>query len=182
MLPLALSGCLAATIVGGTAATAGAIQDERSLGTQLDDNTIASKINVRLIAEEDLPSRWISANVVRGHVLLTGYLPKQEQVNRAIYICRHIKGVKSVQSDIRLASPKTSQLIDDAGLETDIKRKLFNDKEISGFTVHVSAIEGKVYLLGVVANAMQRQRAATLAAEVPGVKRIVNMLHIKGSQ
>jgi len=176
------SGCFAAAIVGGGTAAGSSAMDERSLGSQLDDASISSKIDVRLIAEQDLPSRWISAEVIEGNVVLTGYLPKQDQIDRAVYICRHTRGVRSVKSEIRLGKPPTRELLSDSLVTTNVKRKLFNDKEISGFTVHVETVGGKVYLQGVVANALQRQRASTLAAEVTGVHSIVNLLHIKGSR
>ncbi len=182
ILLLTCSGCFAATIVGGGTAAGDSVMDERSLGRHLDDAGIASMIDVRLIAEQDLPSRWISAEVIRGKVVLTGYLPKQEQIDRAIFICNHIRGVLSVRSEIRLGKPPTRELVSDTLITTGVKRKLFNDDEISGFTVHVETVGGKVYLQGVVANVSQRQRAATLAGEVGGVSSIVNLLHIKGAE
>jgi len=182
MIVLSCSGCFAAAVAGGGAAAGNSVMDERSLGQHLDDATISSMIDVRLIAEKDLPSRWISAEVIRGDVVLTGYLPKQEQIDRAIYICKHIRGVLSVRSHIRIGKPPTGELFSDTLITSKVKRKLFDDKDISGFTVHVETVEGKVYLQGVVATASQRLRAATLTGEVEGVSSIVNLLHIKGEQ
>jgi len=183
LISISCSGCLAAAVVGGGAAAAGSsAMDQRSLGQHLDDATISSMIDVRLIAEEDLPSRWISAEVIRGKVVLTGYLPKQEQIDRAIYICKHIRGVLSVRSDIIIGKPPTRALLSDTPITTNVKRKLFNDADISGFTVHVETVAGKVYLQGVVATASHRLRAATLTGEVEGVTSIVNLLHVKGEQ
>ena len=175
----ALTGCLATTIVAGAGAAASVAHDERSLGTRVDDATIAAKIDARLIAEEDLPSRWISAEVIEGNVLLTGHLPRQDQIDRAIQICRDTKGVRSVRSEIKLGAPKAKRLIADTTITTNVKRKLFNDKEVSGFTVHVETVDGKVYLQGIVNNELQRQRAATLARSVEGVTSVVNMLRVR---
>ncbi len=179
VIALSCTGCVAAAILGGSAATGNAALDQRTLGRHFDDASIASMIDVRLIAERDMPSRWISAEVIRGKVLLTGYLPKQEQIDRAVYICKHIRGVRSVRSEIHIGKPPTRELISDTLITTNIKRKLFSDDEISGFTVHVETVRGKVYMQGIVGNALQRQRASTLAAEVSGASSIVNMLHVK---
>jgi len=179
VLTLSTSGCVAAALVGGGTATGNAALDERTLGRHLDDASIASRIDVRLIAERDLPSRWVSAEVIRGKVVLTGYLPRQEQIDRTIYICNHIRGVRSVRTEIHIGKPPAREFIADTLVTTNIKRKLFDDDEISGFTVHVETVRSKVYLQGVVGNALQRQRAATLAAEVKGVSSIVNLLHVK---
>ncbi|MDX8391305.1 MAG: BON domain-containing protein [Mariprofundaceae bacterium] len=180
VLALACTGCVAAAIVGGGAATGNAALDHRTLGRHLDDASIVSMIDVRLIAERDMPSRWISAEVIRGHVVLTGYLPTQEKIDRAVYISKRIRGVLSVRPEIHIGKPPARELIADTLITSDIKRKLFNDAEVSGFTVHVETVGGKVYLQGVVGNASQRLRAATLAAEVNGVISIVNLLHVKG--
>jgi len=174
-----LSGCVATTIVAGTGAAASIAHDERSLGTRIDDATISAKIDARLIAEEDLPSRWISAEVIEGNVLLTGHLPRQDQIERAIQICRDTKGVRSVRSEIKLGAPKAGNLISDTTITTNVKRKLFNDREVSGFTVHVETVDGKVYLQGIVNNELQRQRAATLARQVEGVTSVVNLLRVR---
>lgn len=182
LVAIACSGCLAAAIVGGGTAAGNAAFDQRSLGSQVDDVTISSTIDVRLIAEKDMPSRWVSISVIHGKVLLTGYLPRQEQIDRAIFICKRIQGVRSVRSEILLGKPPTRELVSDALITADIKRRLFNDKETSGFTVHIQTNAGRVYLRGLVATPLQRQRAATLAAEANGVTSIVNLLQIKGEQ
>jgi len=174
-----LSGCFATAIVGGATATGSAVNDERSLGNRIDDATISSRIDTRMIAEKDLPSRWISAEVIAGQVVLTGYLPRQEQIDRAVYICRHVSGVRSVRSEIKLGEPPTGELLSDTWITTKVKRELFKDKEVSGFSIHVETVDGKVYLQGIIGNSLQRQRAATLAKSVKGVTSVVNLLRIK---
>jgi len=174
-----LSGCIAATLIGGTTASSDAVHDERSLGSHFDDATISSKIDARLIAEKDFPSRWISAEVIAGNVLLTGYLSRQEQIDRAVYICRHVSNVRSVRSEIRLGEPPVKELLSDTWITTRVKRKLLNDKDVSGFSVHVETVDGKVYLQGIVGSSLQRQRATTLTKSVKGVTSIVNLLRIK---
>jgi len=174
-----LSGCFATAIVGGATATGSAVNDERSLGNRIDDAAISSKIDTRLVAEKDLPSRWISAEVIAGQVVLTGYLPRQEQIDRAVYICRHVSGVRSVRSEIKLGEPPAGELLADTWITTKVKRELFNDKEVSGFSIHVETVDGKVYLQGIIGNSLQRQRAATLAKSVKGVTSVVNLLRIK---
>ncbi len=174
-----LSGCFTTALVSGGTVTASVVNDQRLVGDYFDDTVISSKIDARLIAEKDLPSRWINAEVIEGRVLLTGYLPRQEQIDRAVYICRHIHGVRSVRSDIKLGSPPIKELLSDTWITIEIKRALFADKEVSGFSVHVETVDGKVYLQGVVGSPLQRQRAATLAKSVKGVIRVVNLLRIE---
>jgi len=176
---LALSGCIVTALVSGGSATGSAVNDKRSFGEHFDDAVISSRIDARLIAEKDLPSRWVSAEVIEGKVLLTGYLPRQEQIDRAVYICRHISDVRSVRSAIKLGEPPARELLSDTWITTNVKRELFKDKEVSGFSVHVETVDGKVYLQGIVGNSLQRQRATTLAKSVKGVTSVVNLLHLR---
>ncbi len=173
-----LSGCFVTTLVGGGTVAGSAINDKRPLGEQFDDAIISSKIDARLVAEKDLPSRWVNVEVINGRVLLTGYLPRQEQIDRTVYICRHIDGVRSVRSELKLGTPPIRQLLSDTWITAKVKRALFRDKEVSGFTIHIETVDGKVYLQGIVGNALQRQRADTLAKSVRGVTSVVNLLHI----
>lgn len=174
-LPL-LGGCMATAIVGGASATGAAINDERSVGRHADDLTLSTKIDVRLAAEKDMPSRWVSNEVIDGNVVLTGHLPTQEHVNRALYIVEHMKGVRSVKNEIQVGEPATPTTVADSWITTKVKMALWNDKEVSGFSIHVETVEGKVYLTGLVDNAAHRQRAIDLAKAVDGVVGVVDLM------
>ncbi len=174
-----LNGCVATAIVGGTAAAGSAAFDERSVGEHMDDVAIAAKIKTRMIAEKDFPSRWISVEVLRGDVTLTGYLPHQNQIDRAIIICRSFKGVKTVHSQVKLGKPSTNSLISDSWITTRVKSRLLDDPITSGFSVHVETVDGVVYLQGFVKDDEQRYRAKNLALSVSGVAAVDNQLRIE---
>ncbi len=176
---VSLSGCLFTAVVGGSGVATDTALDVRSVGRHLDDAAIAARIDARLVAEKDLPSRWISAEVIQSDVVLTGYLPRQDQIDRAVYICRHIRGVRSVRSEIKLGAPPVREVLADTWITAQVKKRLIEDPEVPGLSVHVETVGGKVYLQGVVKNGLQRHRAHTLAASVRGVTSVVNLLRIK---
>ena len=173
-----LSGCVATAIVGGSAAAGSAAFDERSVGEHIDDVAIAAQIKTRMIAERDFPSRWISVEVLRGDVVLTGYLPHPDQIDRAIIISRSFKGVKTVNSEIKLGKPSTNSLISDTVITTKVKAKLLDDPITSGFSVHVETVDGVVYLQGIVESDEQVYRAKDVALSVGGVTAVENKLRI----
>ncbi len=172
-LILTLSGCVATAIVGGSTA---AINDERSLGNQFDDATIAAKVDARLIAEKDMPSRWISVQSIDGVVTLTGYLPSQSHIKRAVYITGEIAGVHSVSSKLKIGSPEIGELFTDSWITTQVKTRLWNDKIVSGFSIHVETVDGKVYLQGIVNDFIHRQHAKKLVSGVRGVTAVVDLM------
>ena len=171
-----LSGCVATAIVGGAAATGAAVNDERSVSQHADDLALSARIDVRLASEKDLPSRWVSAEVIDGNVIMTGMLPTQEQIDRAVYIVKHMQGVRSVRNEIKLGKPATQTAVNDSWITTKVKMALWDDKTVSGFSIHVETVEGKVYLSGIVDNNRKRQRAIDLAKTVDGVTGVVDLM------
>ncbi len=173
------SGCLATAIVGGTAATASAIGDHRSVGRHLDDVTLATKIDARLAAEKGLPSRWISVEVIDGEAILTGHLRSRAQIERAIRIARSVRGVRGVRSEIEIGEPSIGHLFSDSWITARVKARLLDDPETNGLSIHVETVDGKVYLQGVVGSRLEQQRAMQLARSVDGVTAVVDLLRIR---
>lgn len=175
---LSLTGCVAA-VVGGTAVATKTAHDRRMVGTQIDDAAITAKIGARLIAEKDMPSRWVSVQVIDGDATLTGYLPTQNHIDRAVHIAHSIKGVCSVRSELLIGKPKISSLVKDSIITTKVKTALLSDTQVSGFSVKVETVDGKVYLQGVVDNFVQRQRAIDITKKIDGVTAVVDLMQIE---
>ena len=172
------TACVATAIVGGTAATTAAF-DERPVGQHFDDVTIASKIDARLLAEKDMPSRWVSVEVIEGVAILTGYLPSQQHIDRALAIVHGIEGVVDIRNELLVGEPSTSSLFSDSWITTQVKTKFFNDKVVSGMSLHVETVNGRVYLQGVLSSEEQRYRAVSLTKKVKGVTAVVDLLRLQ---
>ena len=71
------------------------------------------------------------------------------------------------------------QNIDDSTLTGSVKTKLAADKVSSLTRIDVDTTNGVVALNGVVESADQRARAQELAAQVNGVKKVVNNLQVQ---
>ncbi|MDX8403797.1 MAG: BON domain-containing protein [Mariprofundaceae bacterium] len=182
ILSLSLSSCLATAIVGGGAATGSAVHDERAVGQHFDDVAIASEIDALLIAEKDMPSRWVSVEVIENIVWLTGYLPSQNHVDRAVHICRSVNGVRDVKSRLKIGSPSTKSIFSDSWITTKIKSALLEDETVSGFSIHVETVDGKVYLQGIVDQIEERYRAKEIARSINGVTSVVDLLRVRSSK
>jgi len=173
-----LSSCVATAIVGGASAAGSGTFDERSVGRHVDDVSIASKIDAKLVAEKDMPSRWVSVEVIEGVVTLTGYLPDEEKIKRALYIAGTVEGVKEVRNKLEVGAPSLGSLFSDSWITTQVKTKLIGDKQVNGVSVHVETVDGKVYLQGIVASDVQRYRAVDLTRSVDGVTAVVDLLRV----
>ncbi|MDQ6975804.1 MAG: BON domain-containing protein [Mariprofundaceae bacterium] len=173
------SACVSSAIVGGTAMGANAAFDHRPVGQQLDDKTIATTIDGRLLAEKNMPSRWVSVEVINAVVTLTGYLPSAEHIDRAIYICQTSKGVVEVRNELEIGSPTIGSLVSDSWITTQIKTRLLADKNINGSSVHIETVNGRVYLQGVAISEDEIRRAIDITRMVRGVTAVVDMMSVK---
>lgn len=179
LLSPVVSGCFTAALLGGgSAAASSAAFDERTVGEHVDDIALAGRIKASLISEKDLPARWVGVEVIDGRAVLTGYLPKTEQIRRARRISEQIKGVKSVESRIKLGAPTASEMLSDSWITAKVKSKLLDDPLTPGFSIHVETVNGEVYLQGRVKTSTERHRAVDVAASVDGVASVSNMLRV----
>ncbi len=174
-----LPGCAGGLFIGaaavGTAAGSGAF-DERTVARHTDDVTIATKIDARLLAEKDMPSRWVSVEVVHGRAILTGYLPSQAHIDRALLITRQVDGVVAVTNKLRIGEPTLGTIISDSLITSKVKMGLWNDKQVSGFGIHVETVNGRVYLQGIVDEPTLRRRAVAIARKIDGVTAVINLM------
>ena len=68
---------------------------------------------------------------------------------------------------------------EDVRIEAEIKARLVAEKTSNLTRIGVLSTNGAVYLSGAVESAEARERAATLARDVPGVARVVNTLDVR---
>jgi len=100
-----------AALVGGTAAVGTTVNDERSIGTQLDDASLTAKIDARLIAERDMPSRWISVQVTGTAATVTGHQPSKRHIERAIFITKSTCGIRLVHPPLQIGTPNNGSIM-----------------------------------------------------------------------
>ncbi len=67
---------------------------------------------------------------------------------------------------------------DDAQISTEVQQKIFSDPAIQSRQITVQSANGVVTLSGQVASDNERMEAANQAAQVPGVKTVVNNLTV----
>jgi len=69
--------------------------------------------------------------------------------------------------------------VDDAGITTSVKAKLFEDKSVAGSSISVETLNGTVMLSGFAKSAAERSTAETLARGVNGVKDVKNQIVVR---
>jgi osmotically-inducible protein OsmY len=172
-----LSGC-AAALVGGAAVGAAAVSDRRSLGNQIDDQTIERAMQQRIKAQRDgLPGARVKAVAHNGTLLLIGETHDAAQRDRIAGLAADLPGVRRVVTELAVTEPAgVLRRSRDTLLTTRAKAALVN-LGVEGFDatkVNVTAVRAEVYLMGLVTR---REGAAAVSAisELRGVRRIVKV-------
>lgn len=170
---LLLQACAAAVVAGGASAVTSA-SDRRTLGSQIDDNSIVVKAERALNANTTLKERaHINIDSYNGILLLTGQAQQQQWIELAQELVQPIQGVREVQNQIRLGNPTSfTTRSRDSWISTRIKALLIADKEISALDIKVVTENGEVFLMGLV-NEQEANKAVEIARHVNGVSRVI---------
>lgn len=172
---LLLQGCVGAVLVGTTAAVATkAATDPRTVGTQVDDNTLALRVSNAIAKNEQIQKQArIVTTVYQGKVLLTGQAPDPALAEQAKKIAMGVAGVKEVYNEVRKGEPVgLGTASNDTWLTTKVRSALLANDQIKSTRIKVNTENGEVFLLGIV-TPQEGQIAARLASKVSGVKRVI---------
>lgn len=71
------------------------------------------------------------------------------------------------------------EYIDDAAITTKVKAAFLKDTEVKATEIKVQTFKGTVQLSGFASSSAAIERAARLAADVPGVKSVRNDIRLK---
>lgn len=111
ILAVAILGCLGLAACDQSPSTmpysqapADTSRAEPTIGQKIDDAAISAKVKAALLAAENVNGTDISVETSGGRVILSGMVPEQSQIDRAVATARGIEGVVDVES--RLAVGK----------------------------------------------------------------------------
>lgn len=164
-----------------TADSTSAAPAKTSVGTEIDDSIITSKVKSALLADPDVKSFDLKVETRKGEVLLSGFVANQMQIDRAIAIARGVQGVFVVTNkmDLKAGTASVGNTVDDGIITAKIKSALLSDPSIKSFDIAVVTRKGEAQLSGFVDNQTQIDRASEIARTVEGVTSIANELSVK---
>ena len=169
-----LSGCNNAQGTDGAAPAT-------TIGTQIDDSVITTRVRTALMSDEDIKSLDIKVKTDKGAVLLSGFADSQVQIDRDIAVARSIEGVKSVDNQLSLKTGRQTvgNKIDDSVVTARVKSALLGDAAMKSLDVSVTTRKGEVQLSGYVDNPTQQARAMNITSGVEGVVSVANHMSIR---
>jgi osmotically-inducible protein OsmY len=127
-----------------------------------------------------------------GIITLRGTVSSEAQKDLTTEYAKDVDGVKSVNNEMTVFPPKTSvsttmgekmdaaiESIDDASITALVKTTLLYHRSTSGLKTTVETKDGVVTLKGITKNAAEKDLATKFAADVHGVKSVVNNMTVE---
>ena len=74
------------------------------------------------------------------------------------------------------------EYLDDATITARVKSRFAEDKTVAASRIQVETLKGVVQLSGFATSEAEKQRAAQIAASVPGVKQVQNAVVVRAPQ
>lgn len=170
-----LQGCVVAAVVGvmGGASVA---TDNRTVGTQIDDQQIEFSAHAKLAKNESLTDHTnLQVVSVNGVVLVVGQAPNTYLRDTAIKIINETKGVQKLQNQIRIGNTiAITTKSNDLWLTSKVKTALFGSDQLDATNIKVVTENGEVFLMGIITHE-QADTAVNIARNIGGVNRVFKM-------
>lgn len=143
------------------------------------DEEIARHVVEELRWTPELDERDIAVKVTDGVVTLTGFVSSLREAADAERAAKRIAGVRALANDLQLR-PGSGEAVTDPQLARLAADALEHELPFSAHLIRISVHEGTVNLEGTVEWGYQKTRAADAVANIRGVKRVNNLINLKG--
>ena len=172
------SGCAVVAVgaVGAAAAGGAAVAtDPRDSNAVVADNKIQMNLAGKYGNSDDFPNSNIYVDVFQQKVLLTGQVKDDTQKKFAENIAYGYPGVVKIYNYLSVRLPSSfSSRSTDSMITTQLKAQLLGTSGVPSNNIKVETTEGIVYLMGSL-NKAQAESAATVAASVGGVNKVITL-------
>ena len=167
-----LQGCAAAAVVAITTGASMAT-DRRSIGNQIDDQSIELEAYNEITKNKSLNDNTnLHVSSVNGSVLIIGQAPNTYLKDQAIKILNSIDGVVQIHNQIRIGNvTSVTTQTNDIWLTSKVKTALFSSDEINGRAIKVITENAEVFLMGLVSK-KEADAAIQITRNISGVNRV----------
>jgi len=167
-----LQGCAAVAVVAITAGASMAT-DRRSIGNQIDDQSIEVEAYNEITKNKAINDNTnLHITSVNGSVLIIGQAPTTHLRDQAIKIVTEIKGVVRIHNQIRIGNiTSVTTQTNDVWLTSKVKTALFSSDNVNGNDIKVITENAEVFLMGIVSK-KEADAAVSVTRNISGVNRV----------
>lgn len=170
-----LQGCVAATVVGVVGGVS-VVNDNRTIGKLIDDQSIELNAHTKLAKVEGLTDNSnLQVVSVNAKALIVGQVPNTYLKDLAIKALNEVEGIEQVHDQVRISNTVSiTTKTNDMWLTSKVKTALFQSDELDATNVKVVTENGEVFLMGLV-KATEGNAAVEVARHITGVNRVFKM-------
>lgn len=173
-LPM-LQGCFP-IVATGVGAGVLAVEDRRTTGTFVEDQSIELKASGKLDALKD--SAHVNVTSYNRNVLLTGEARDEQVKAKAEALVREVPQVRNVINELAIRPNRSlASYGNDAFLTSKVKARMIEAQRFQVNHVKVVSEDGVVYLLGLVTR-KEAEDAAEIARTTSGVTKVVKVFEL----
>jgi osmotically-inducible protein OsmY len=173
---LLLAGCPAA-IIGGGAVAYGTIEDRRTSGTMIDDDSIETRIG-RAVRERYGENTHVNITSFNRSVLLTGEVPEESRRAEIEKLAQGAGNVRNITNELQVAAPSSlGARTNDSYITTKVKGRILDSNKVNPIHVKVVTEAGVVYLMGIVTE-QEAADAVEVARNTGGVVKVVRIFDL----
>ena len=173
---LLLAGCPAA-IIGGGAVAYGTIEDRRTSGTMIDDDSIETRIS-RAVRERYGENTHVNVTSFNRSVLLTGEIPEETRRAEIDKVAQGAGNVRNITNELQVGAPSSmGARANDSYITTKVKGRLLDSNKVNPIHVKVVTEAGVVYLMGIVTE-QEAADAVDVARNTGGVVKVVRIFDL----
>lgn len=164
------------------------LPDDSAVARTAGSGWITTKIQAKYFMDGDVKGRNLDINTRDGVVTISGRVEDEAERQKAIQIARDTEGVTDVKDNLRVgpegAEPAAEGARPEAELPTDeelvavVQSRFYQDDELRGSTIGVTATGSVVTLSGTVPSEARKRQAVSLARNVDGVTDVRDELRV----
>ena len=174
LMVFTLQACVPIVLGAGGAAAYSSLEDRRSTGTQIDDESIEVRASNRI---SDRFGSNVHVNITSYNriALITGEVPDERSREEAEKIVRAVPQVRDVTNDLQVAGISSyMSRTNDSYLTSKVRGRLLDTKRASPVHIKVVSESGVVYLMGVVTEA-EADEVVDITRNTGGVRKVVKV-------
>jgi osmotically-inducible protein OsmY len=174
-----LGGC-GPLILGGAAAGATVVAQDRPIKEAMSDAAIHASIDRKLLEFSVDIFQKVDVSVVEGKVLLTGLVPEPQNRLDAARLAWQADGVAEVINEIEVKDKSTlSDAARDTWITTKLRSKITFDKQIAGINYTIDTVNQKIYLIGIAQSQEELDRVTAYARDIDYVRGVIPYVRVK---
>jgi osmotically-inducible protein OsmY len=170
----ALQGCVPVVIGAGGAAAYSSLEDRRTTGTQIEDESIEVRASNR-VSDRFGGSVHVNVTSYNRIALLSGEVPDERTKAEAEKIVRAVPTVRDLTNDLQVSGISSlASRGNDSYLTLKVRGRLLDTKALSQVHIKVVTESGVVYLMGLVTQT-EADEAVEIARNTGGVRKVVKV-------